>query len=201
MTVRERKCLHADLVCHRKVPFPRGLLLRLIPFMDEPHLGRPDFGARIALRYALESTCPKLLDKPPYRWVRAAFRVLAKSHAGHEPDLSAARQALHWHSRLEFARPLNAALLARDATAERVAAALDIPELPVEAYASLCFDVLDRKGDNAYLQTAARAGMLTERWRCVPPELDPVAGEIFVIALNGTLADVMEAVRRSRPAA
>ncbi|MBN8460083.1 MAG: hypothetical protein J0M04_19825 [Verrucomicrobia bacterium] len=169
--------------------------------MDEPHLDRPDFGARIALRYALESTYPKLLDKPPYRWVRAAFRVLVKSHAGHEPDLSAARQAMHWHSRPEFARPLNAALLARDATAERVAAALDIPEPPVEAYASLCFDVLDRKEDKAYLQTAARVGMLTERWRRVPPELDPVAGEIFVIALNGTLANVMDAVRRSRPAA
>lgn len=51
---------------------------------------------------------------------------------------------------------LNAMLLARDATVEQVAEALKFRVSPVDAYAALFFDVLDRKDDPAYLLMAAK---------------------------------------------
>jgi hypothetical protein len=90
------------------------------------------------------------------------------------------------------------ASLVVESTVERLAGALDYPVPAVDAYASLFFDVLDRKDEPAYIWMAARWGMRAGRWMCVPDAPDPAAAAILAVALNGTVEEAVAAVRSSR---
>ena len=73
---------------------------------------------------------------------------------GDHPSIAPVIHAHSLHadgSNLATRAVLNAALIAKDATIETVAAALGLPEKTVEAYEVLFFNVLDRRDDAMYL--------------------------------------------------
>jgi len=80
---------------------------------------------------------------------------------------------------------------------ETVAAALGLALPVVDAYATLYFDVLDRKDDAAYRETAVRAA-LSRRGRVYDPDdVNPHEVSLLNTGLRGTVQDVMELASRS----
>ena len=83
----------------------------------------------------------------------------------------------------------------RTATRRKALSRSTVPAKTVEAYATLFFDMRDRRDDRAFLRMAARAGMLPKRQYRVPDEPDPADAAIIEVALNGTVEEAVAAVR------
>jgi hypothetical protein len=121
-------------------------------------------------------------------WVVHAVRLLAGEEKK-ERLTSVVRDSLTIRSNPEMARALEAALLATDASAGAIASAFQIPEMVVNAYSSLFFNILDRKWDRIYA-----AGMI--RFRYPPSSLNlPTSAssprKLLEVGLHGKLEDVL----------
>lgn len=158
--------------------------------------GEPDFGWRLAQHLARTGRKPTLLKRPAYRWVLAAVNLLkgGKSAARRLGDLRHVSAAVS-ASKSESARAiLNAALMARDASAASVAKALDLDPLAVEAYDCLFFNVLDRKGDAGYLTSIIHP---SDNLAATPFQTGLSEAEnLLLIGYEGSIADVMVAIGR-----
>lgn len=207
MTKREIYLLYADwhkTRVRQKYPGFCGWMLRMLggtPEEEWDFLRRPDFGWDMAGRFMWREWDAKLLLEPPYRWVRqAATYLLRDMEPGSYPEPAAVHEAWNIDRDPSLRRLVNASLLARDGTPERVAGVLDMPAWTVDAYATLFFDVRDRRDDRVYIRMAARAGMLPKRQYRVPDEPDPADAAIIEVALNGTVEEAVAAVRNGRAA-
>lgn len=155
----------------------------------------PHFGWHMAL--ALEEKaqpCP-LLEKPTYKWVRNAltFRQTTAQISADNPELWAVSEAHALYTQARRRVPLQAALLAHDATIGSVAEAVGMSPLVAEAFASLFFDVLGRKDYPGYLRDAAHTALMPRGWGWLyTPQLAyPLEKALLYAGLHGTLDDVM----------
>jgi len=123
---------------------------------------RSDYGLEMLPLLRLSGATSPLLERPAFKWLRLALAAIGTPGANHVdgPEIQVVREAidLHFHS---YSRrlPLQAALLARDSTAESVAAALRLSPQFVEAYADIFHNVLVRKRDWFYRRKAARSAL------------------------------------------
>ena len=156
----------------------------------------PDFGRIMAMRLVGADQPCRLLEKPPYVWLRKMTELIMVM--GKTPILDSDVQVVF--EAMELRRSpgvqqslLHAALLASDATADTVASALGMAEPVVDAYNTLFFDVLDRKTDAGYRQTAMKEALMPRGDLFAAKYLNPPMASLLVAGLCGTLADVMEA--------
>lgn len=161
-------------------------------------LSCPDFGGTMASRLmSTGRTCPSL-NEPPYIWIRKGIErleLLGKPGVRDTGVLAVTEaDALHGSA---MRVTVQAVLLADDSSVETVAAALGLALPVVDAYTTLYFDVLDRKDDAAYRETAVRAA-LTCRGRVYDPDdVNPDDASLLNTGLRGTVQDVMGLAARS----
>jgi hypothetical protein len=160
-------------------------------------LSRPEFGITMAYRLAIGGVTCRSLKKPPYRWINKAveyFEALGKPSNG-DPELLAVRQAEDLKSEAEDCIIVQAALLARDATVERVAQRLGLPPLAVAAFSDLWFNVIDRRNEPTYIQIALEMALSHPGRIYDARHVNKSDQELLLTGLNGTLEDVLRLAR------
>jgi hypothetical protein len=160
-------------------------------------LARPDLGWHIARNLTFAGKNPATLKKPECRWLRKAMVYIASLEKVRDadPDLEAVAQAHKLDENQDHRAVVRAALLAGDATAESVAAALGLPQPVVEAYDALFFNVLDHKADKEYLQNAERVALTRRGWQYFRPNnFDRQHQALFQTARQGSLQDVLNLI-------
>ena len=159
----------------------------------------PDYGNDIARRLLYSGRTFSLLDEPPYRWVRKAVEHLGTygKPPSSDPGLLAVCEANALKKSEDARIIVQAALLASDATPEAVAAAVGLAPPVVDAYATLFFDVLDRKNEPGYIQVAVEAALTRAFWEYDARNVNEADKCLLLTGLNGTVADVMALARSS----
>ncbi len=116
---------------------------------------RPDCGWFVVERLCAANMAFPIFPEGKLAYLRwALLWKMRPDLFGDHPSIAPAIHAHSLHadgSNLATRAILNAALIAKDATIETVAAALGLPEKTVEAYEVLFFNVLDRRDDAMYL--------------------------------------------------
>lgn len=117
---------------------------------------RPDCGwVVVELLCAANMKFPIFPEGKINRLFQARLWKMWPDQYGDHPSIAPVRHAHSLHAdgaNLATRTILNAALMAKDATIEKVAAALGLPEKTIEAYEALFFNVLDRRDDALYLR-------------------------------------------------
>ncbi len=159
-------------------------------------LNCPDFGWIMAMRLVGADQPCRLLEKAPYRWLQKMTELIVVM--GKAPILDSDVRVVY--EAMELRRSpgtqqslLHAALLASDASVDAVASALGMTAPVVDAYSTLFFDVLDRKADAGYRQTAMKEALMPRGNLFAGKYLSPPMASLLVAGLCGTLAHVMEA--------
>jgi hypothetical protein len=207
MTTRETERLYSAWLRSYKVPRhldARSKALRnnsRLMIMASDLKDRPDFGWHVATTCFMRGCTFRLLTKPAYRWIAEAARLCVIQSGGGDPAegdramLSAITAAHEIHLNATPARLLlHATMLAEDATAAKVALALGLDPLVVEAYDAVFYNVLERKDRWTYLRQAVKFGVTRERGM-EPPHNPEEEGVLLRAALNGRVYDVMRLVR------
>jgi hypothetical protein len=206
MTTRDTKLLFSDWISHLETPplysrWKWAFMKWAATLLGQPSClrDRSDYGLEMLPLLRLSGATSPLLERPAFNWLRLALAAIGTPGANHVdgPEIQVVREAidLHFHS---YSRrlPLQAALLARDSTAESVAAALRLSPQFVEAYADIFHNVLVRKRDWFYRRKAARSALSRPGSIYMPEKVHPDDDALIRTGLKGTLADVMLLVKR-----
>ena len=205
MTKDHIRQLHAEWVTASSIPPDLDLRSRKIRERAQQIAGVwdimncPDFGWSMAWKLASSGLTCASLNEPPYGWIRKGverIETLGKDPS-QDPLVHTVTEAMALCESANMHRPLiQAALLARDATEDKVAAALGLTVPVVDAYSTLFFDVLDRKDDAAYRQHAMRVA-LTPRGCVYDVNHVSLPGmSLLLTGLGGTVSDVMTTASR-----
>ena len=201
MTTQETRRLHAEWLTSYKVPRHLDARSKAIRndgrrmIMASNAVDQPDFGWTVAVNISVRGYASPLLAEHPYRWVAQAVRffgILSGNGDSVEGDRTRLSAIANAHEMYQNATPsrlyLHAALLARDATAASVADAVGLDAMTVEAYDSVFYNVMDRKGSPAYLRQALKHGVT--RQRGMTPPSNPWEQALLLAGFNGTVEDV-----------
>ncbi len=145
----------------------------------------------MARRLAQSNHRPKILRRREYRWIRAAVQLLVAGGKVSDrlPDVATVSAALSL-VQSDLTRPaLNGCLVTSGATIPTVAKAVQQPEDVILAYSDLFFNVIDRRGDLAYIRKLV-AGQFNEGLLLgtLPPTDDE---ELLQVGFRGTIEDVL----------
>jgi len=205
MTADHIRRLHAEWLETTEIPPGIDLRSRRIREAGRAHIAEwdflrcPDYGDTIARQLLYAERTFALLDEPPYLWVRKAvehLQALGKPPSS-DPGLLAVSEANEVKKSADIRIIVQAGLLASDAKAETVAAAVGLAAPVVEAYATLFFDVLDRKNEPGYIQVAVEAALSRPFWLYDATKVNEADKCLVLAGLNGTVADVMALARSS----
>ena len=201
MTINQIEKLYAEWEKISAIPRNLDARSRKIRELARQHdaeweiLNCPDFGGIMAMRLVGADQPCRLLEKPPYVWLRKMTELIVVMGKAHllDPDVRVVYEAMELRRSPGAQQSLlHAALLASDASVDAVASALGMAEPVVDAYSTLFFDVLDRKNDAGYRQTAMKAALMPRGNLFAAKYLNPPMASLLVAGLCGTLAHVME---------
>jgi len=153
----------------------------------------PRLGWDFACRLVQSGRPWPLAKKKDCHWIQAAVILLLaeRSSSRRTADSSPVAGARELNESALMGRVVRAALLALDATVEVVAEALNVPNEVIGALDALFFNVLERKGDQEYIQGLVRGNVPASRAFTFEQAGLSSTDNLLAIAYSGTVEDVL----------
>ena len=153
---------------------------------------RPDLGWALAGRMAASNRPCTLLNRPEYRWIRAAIHLLTFGAKASKrlKDIDVVIKAREIHESDSLRPVMNAALMTCEANTCNIAEAFKLTPEVVDAYITLFFNVPDRINDISLISSII--GLRQPAHLYTDKSIIPTDEEILLTAgYEGTIATVM----------